>query len=227
VDFVPPASDYDRYIRSERKMFHYHPERGSAAREATRGLVVERVLGAGQEIPPFVQDGMAFGVGIDLRPEVGRVGRELFAAVRPGARVTFGRAAAESLPFAAEVFDVVVSRVALPYSDNASALDEMARVLWPSGLLLLKIHHAFFYVRQMGQALPTGNVRAFLSGARVLVAGAIYHLTGHQPRTRIIGRETFQTPWLLRRELARRSLTIVVELPDTNWATPSLVIRKK
>ena len=62
---------------------------------------------------------------------------------------------------------------------------------------------------------------------RVLAVGAIYHLTGSQPDTRLIGNETFQTRWLLRRELSRRGFDIERERPDSNPRTPAFIISKE
>jgi ubiquinone/menaquinone biosynthesis C-methylase UbiE len=137
---------YDAYVRREWELFEGDGSRASASLEALGGARVERVLdvgcGAGQELLPFVQGRGAVGVGVDVAPETGRAGRELFDARAPSARVAFVRAAAEALPFAAGSFDVVVCRLALPYTDNARALSEMSRVLRAGGVLILKIHHA-------------------------------------------------------------------------------------
>jgi SAM-dependent methyltransferase len=154
-------------------------------------------------------------VGTDIHQEAGRAGRELYATAHPEARVAFGRAAAEALPFTSGTFDIVLTRISLPYTHNASALDEMAPVLRPGGLLVLKIRHALFYLRQLTSALRVGDLQSFLSGSRVLGVGLLYQLTGRQAGTRLIGGETFQTRWPLRRELARRGLAIVRELPDS------------
>src|SRR5205085_6774151 len=117
--------------------------------EAVAGLDARRGLdvgcGAGQELLPFAGQPGAVCIGSDVTPEAGLAGRELFASRPPAGRIAFVRAAAESLPFAAGSFDVVICRLALPYTDNARCLSELARVLRPGGVLLLKIHHARYY----------------------------------------------------------------------------------
>ncbi|HEX8293624.1 MAG TPA: class I SAM-dependent methyltransferase [Pyrinomonadaceae bacterium] len=199
------ASEYDSYVRAEWEMFVADAARARESLEAVAGLDARRVLdvgcGAGQELLPF-------------------------AARAPVGRVFFVRAAAESLPFAADSFDVVICRLALPYTDNARSLSEMARVLRPGGALLLKIHHPRFYVRDLGAAARRGDVPAAAYNARVLLAGLIYLLTGRQPRTRLPSSETFQTTRMLRRELDRRGLEIRRELRDSNPRTPSFLIVK-
>lgn len=196
--------------------------------EAARGEPIRRVLdvgcGAGQELMPFVRQG-ALGVGVDLDPSSGRYGRRLYKTHYPDARVTFLTAPAERLPFRSGAFDVVICRVALPYTDNARALGEMSRTLRPGGLLLLKIQHHLFYVGEAMAGFRKGQVLPAVHAARVIAAGAWYHLTGRQPRWP--STETSQSESLLRRELARMGLSIVTRLPDWNPETPSFAIRKE
>jgi len=226
---VKGDDEYEAYLREEWERFFADPSRAAAARGALDGLTPRRVLdvgcGAGQELYPFVADGTALGIGLDLDPRAGRVARELFVARAPAARITFVQAAAEGLPFADAAFDVVVCRLALPYLHNLRAIEEMARLLRPDGILILKLHAPRFYLRELREALPARRLDVAVHTARVLISGAIYHVTGKQPRNRLLGRETCQTAWRLRRELHRCGLRIVRELPDSNPATPSYVVR--
>lgn len=225
------ASEYDSYVRTEWEMFVADAGRARDTLEAVAGLDARRVLdvgcGAGQELLPFAQRPGAVCVGADVTPEAGLAGRELFASRAPLGRVAFVRAAAESLPFAADSFDVVICRLALPYTDNARCLSELARVLRPGGALLLKIHHARYYARKLREGLMAVQPASAVHAARVLAAGLVYRLTGRQPRTRLPSRETFQTLPLLRRELERRGLEIRRELRDSNPRTPSFLIIKR
>jgi ubiquinone/menaquinone biosynthesis C-methylase UbiE len=225
------CDDYDRYVRAEWAMLSRDATRFAAAREAVAGFSIGRVLdigcGAGQQLRPFVGDGRVVGIGIDTSPQTGVAGRHLFARDEPRARVAFVRGTAEQLPFADATFDLVVCRLVLPYTDNKLALAEMARVLRPQGALLLKFHHARFYTMELGQALSRGQIKPAIHACRVLVAGGIYHLTNLQPRGRVTGGETFQTMWLLRRELRRHRLAVRKMLPDSVPAAPSLLITRE
>jgi ubiquinone/menaquinone biosynthesis C-methylase UbiE len=216
-------SSYEAYVQAEWQLFTAHPERAAAARDAVSGMQIERVLdvgcGAGQELRPFLQSPRVLGFGIDRSEEVGVAGRRLFREHQPGSRVAFVRAAAEDLPLATSSVDVIVCRLVLPYTDNARALAEMARVLRPGGALLLKFHHVRFYFRQLATAVAEHHFKSVVHACGVLIAGAIYHLTGSQPRRS----ESFQTIWLLRRELARNGLEIRHILTDSP-ATPTLLI---
>ncbi|MCM3871177.1 MAG: class I SAM-dependent methyltransferase [Pyrinomonadaceae bacterium] len=228
--FKISATEYDNYVRAEWQQYVDHPARANESLAALEGLVVERALdigcGSGQELIPFVVKGSAFGVGVDVVPETGRVGRELFSELLDEARVSFVRSAAEALPFQTGSFDVAVCRLALPYTENDRALSEMARVLRPGGVLLLKIHHAAYYLRKAESGLRAADARSVIHALRVLTSGVLYYATNRQPRTRLTGGETFQTRGLLRRKLAPLGMSIESELPDSNPATPSFVIRK-
>jgi ubiquinone/menaquinone biosynthesis C-methylase UbiE len=225
------SADYDLYVRDEWERFVKDPARAQALLDAVAGTTISRVLdvgcGAGQELLPFVAARQAFGVGLDYSPHAGREGRRLYRAHQPSASVAFLRGAAEALPFKTGSFDVVICRLALPYTDNARALAEMARVLRAGGTLLLKFHHARYYVKKLSDGLFAGDVLSMVHSVRVLLAGAFYHVAGRQSHSRLTaGGETFQTEWLLKRELSRQRLTIRCRLPDSNPLTPSLVITK-
>jgi ubiquinone/menaquinone biosynthesis C-methylase UbiE len=223
------SSDYEKYVRAEWEMFVGDTQRGRVSLEAAAGLQVMRVLdvgcGAGQELLPFAPSA-AICVGVDLSPEAGQTGRELFGGLGFDTKVAFARATAEALPFRSYSFDLVICRLALPYTNNARALAEMARVLEPDGVLLLKIHHARFYLRKFRSGLLTHDVLSTVHAGRVLAAGLVYHLTGRQVRNRFLSSETFQTEWLLRRELGRCGLEIRQKMPSSNPSTPFFLIGK-
>jgi SAM-dependent methyltransferase len=222
-------SNYENYVRREWNMYIEDASRRKESLDAVAGIEIHRVLdvgcGAGQELLPFVSTG-ASCTGVDVTPEVGLAGRKLFSDLGLGARVAFVQAAAESLPFADGSFDLVICRLALPYTDNGRCLSELSRALRGRGALLLKIHHARYYTRKLGNGLRGGDLSSAIHAGRVLIAGLLYHITGRQPRTRIPSRETFQTVTRLRRELARVGLQIERELHDSNPRTPSFLIVK-
>jgi SAM-dependent methyltransferase len=224
------AKDYNYYILLEFEKFVSDPSRARASLEATASTKVDRVLdvgcGAGQELLPFVKYGNALGIGIDIAPTTGQVGTEKLAAHAPEARVRFVRGSAEYLSFPDGVFDTVICRLALPYTDNARAFAEASRVLRRGGRYLLKIHGVRFYLDLLKRAIKSRNLMSMVYACRVLVAGSIYHITGRQPRTHIPSTETFQSEWLLRRELSRHGLAILSKTSDSNPLTPSFVIVK-
>ena len=229
----PPAVDparaaaYEAYVRSEWQRYLADPARAEAMRAATSGLAVTRVLeigcGAGQELLPFARDG-AHCIGLDPFPTAGVHGRRLYAEAAPTARVDFVGAAAEALPFPDAAFDVLVCRLALPFMDNARALAEMRRVLAPRGVAIVKIHHAWYYVRHCWRGLVRLRPRMLLNAARTTLATLLYRLAGRRVATGVLGLETFQTRAGFRRCAGRAGLAIRGEMPDSNRFTPSYIL---
>ena len=221
-----PACEYEEYLRTEWRLFVDDPARAQISLAALAGRTPSRVLdvgcGAGQELLPFARASRCFGV--DLSPEVGRVGRELFHKSIPEARVSFAQATAEALPFSNASFDAIICRLALPYTHNAQALAEFARVLKTDGALLLKIHHARYYLRKFWSGLLGRDFLSMAHAGRVFLAGLVYHIVGRQVRIHLLSPETFQTEWLLRRELARCGLVITTQLAGSNPLTPFFLI---
>lgn len=191
------------------------------------GRVLDIGCGMGQMLYPFVAFKGAFGVGIDPTEQACRIGHDFYSERALSDRVKFISGKGEKLPFASASFDLVNCGLALPYMNNARALDEIERVLRPGGILLLRIHHARYYLRDLWRGLISRNLLSMLHAGRVLAVGAIYHLTSRQTSTRILGSETFQTRWMLQRELARRGLSIEQERHDTTSPAPAFVISKQ
>ncbi len=194
-----------------------------------RNLAGARVLdlgcGVGQALLPLAAQKGALGVGVDISPLPLRMGREFYAEHVPEANITFMNAQAESLPFPSESFDVVNCGLALPYTRNARALSEVARVLRHDGIFMLKIHHALFYLRELLVGMIKADLPSIIHGGRVLTAGTIYHLRRKQPKVKYFN-ETFQTRWLLSRELAANGMVIEKEDSVCDPATPTYIIRK-
>jgi SAM-dependent methyltransferase len=222
-----PIDPYVRRIRTEWQLFADDPTRviDWTWPADLQPRVLDVGCGAAQELRPFLVDSRGFGVGIDVSPQAGPEASRLFAQQRPQDHVAFVRAAAEQLPFSNSCFDVVVCRLALPYTNNTQALAEMARVLGPGGLLFLRFHHARYYLAKLRRGVTTGRAREVLYAARVLIAGCVYHLTGVQVRGPHLDGETFQTLWLLKRELGRHGL-VVRRVLDSVPTTPHLLIAK-
>src|SRR5262249_40313564 len=205
------------------------PSRAGSLNEVVAGLEVTRVLdvacGVGQALLPLAVGNGAFGVGVDLSEMACRMGSESFATHLTEAPTAFVRGQAESLPFAADSFDVVNCALSLPYTNNRKALAEMSRVLRPGGLLILRIHHALYYTWMLQRGLTSMDIHPVVHATRVLVAGTIYHLSRRQCRVRWL-RETFQTRWLLRRDLEMAGLYIEYELAGSHPQSPTFAISK-
>lgn len=86
-------------------------------------------------------------------------------------------AVAEQLPFRDASFDGVVCSVVVPYTDEAVAVAEWARVLAPRGTVRVSYHGLGYALRQLlwGPGLP---LRFY--GLRTIVNSWFYALTGHR-----------------------------------------------
>ena len=95
-------------------------------------------------------------------------------------RVQFACAVGETLPFPDASFDLVFSRVALPYMNIPAALREIARVLRPNGVVWLSLHPPSFALATMRRALRAGNVRGAVYPLYTLLNGALLQLVDRQ-----------------------------------------------
>lgn len=102
-----------------------------------RGDVLEIALGTGRNLPHYPQ-GVRL-TGIELSPAMLEVARQRAGDL--GIQANLREGDAQSLPFADESFDTVVSTLSLcTIPDDRRALAEAARVLRPGGRLLLLEH---------------------------------------------------------------------------------------
>jgi SAM-dependent methyltransferase len=95
--------------------------------------VLDIGCGAGQTLLALDLQGIT-AVGADLDREALGLGRKL------SGKFHFVQSQGETLPFGEGCFDLVFSRVAVPYMDIPMALREMARVLRPGGSLWITLH---------------------------------------------------------------------------------------
>lgn len=222
-------ANYEEYANESLKKF---AARETAKRhllvDAVKHLKIERVLdlgcGAGHELLPFLEKTEAVCVGVDVAPELGKITAEMFAAEN---RAVFIRSKGEKLPFADASFDVVLCRVALPYMNNREALAEIARILKPDGVFLLKTHAPLFYFGMIARRLKTFSPRQIAYPLICLAASFWHLLTGRQLQKGFWrGKEIFQTRTFLEKEFAKNNLKIEGALSDDNRQTPSMVVVK-
>ena len=112
---------------------------------------------------------------------------------------------AENLPFGDEHFDLIYSRVALPYTHLSQALGEISRTLKPGGDVWLVLHTANMYTRRLRRSAMRRQFKDVAYCCFILCNGLLLHALGMQLRIR--GRlETFQTTSGMRRALRRAGL---------------------
>lgn len=193
---------------------------------------VERVLdvgcGAGYDLLQFLEKKGAFGFGIDIAKEVGKVGKDFYKETAFAEKVSFTCAKGEEIPFADESFDVVLCMVALPYMNNRKTLSEISRVLRSDGILLLKIHAPQFYFQMLKDRVKEKSLKSLVYPLIALASGCFFWLTNKQLENNFLkGKEMFLTEKLLKRELKDKRLKIKDYLPNNNRKTPAFIIIKE
>ncbi len=199
----------------------------NAVKDLSVKMVLDVGCGAGQELIPFIEKTGAFCIGIDAAAELGKVTKNFFGTFGFENRAAFTRCYGENLPFADAGFDVVLCRVALPYMNNRQTIAEVARILRPGGIFLLKTHAPAFYFGMIRQRWASFSVKQIAYPLICLTSGAWHSLTGRQLQKGFwAGKEVYQTERFLKSECAANDLQIVGHLSDTNVETPSFVIMK-
>jgi ubiquinone/menaquinone biosynthesis C-methylase UbiE len=137
-------------------------------------------------------------VGIDVDSAAIAEGSAKFPAVK----LMYG--SAEKIPLPDQAYDVVMSRVALLYTDIRVAIGEIDRVMKPGGHLFITMHDWRHYFEFLGGAIKMRALRRVLDHAYIAGASAVFAATGKVPtRPGRDTRETFQTEGGMRRELKR------------------------
>lgn len=111
---------------------------------------------------------------------------------------------AERLPYPDAFFDVVMSRVTLPYTDLPRALAEIRRVLRPGGMVFFTMHDWRHQWAFLTNAVQTCSWKRVLDHAYILVASLAYLGSGKPLARPWNGRyETFQTSARFRQSMQR------------------------
>jgi SAM-dependent methyltransferase len=191
--------DIEAYHRTELRIALDGADSRRAMPSIAAGVrsILDVGCGAGQTLIASRLGPSVRAVGLDPDFEALALGRRLGAPVQ----LVHGRG--ESLPFASGCFDMVISRVALPYMRLRSALGEMARVLRPGGTLWLLLHSLEHVAREMLGFLRVGELRPALHRLYVMANGFLANAAGIEIPSPVSGRyESFQTVAGMRRQLA-------------------------
>ncbi|MEX2302242.1 MAG: class I SAM-dependent methyltransferase [Bryobacterales bacterium] len=150
--------------------------------------VLDIGCGAGQTLIAAYPDRVSYGLDIDVGA--------LALGGRLTKRVRFSRGRAEDLPYSDAQFDLVISRVALPYTNFQRSLKEIRRVLKPGGGLWITLHSFSMVVRNLNLRRP----RTYVSFAYVAANSLLFHC--FQRQFSLLGKcESFQTMRGVRRVL--------------------------
>jgi ubiquinone/menaquinone biosynthesis C-methylase UbiE len=152
--------------------------------------------GIGQTFVAAGVGGERFAVGVDVDFDSLSYGRAHFRGI------AFVKAEAERLPFKDASFDLVVSRVSLPYTDIPRSISAIRRVLRNGGGIWFVLHRASMIVRRLTASLRARRVKDVLYCAYVLANGMLFHFFGLLLRAPVVRRrETFQTRGRMRKLL--------------------------
>lgn len=124
-------------------------------------------------------------------------------------------APADTVPYPDCTFDLVYSRVALPYTRLPDALSEAYRVLKPRGRIWLALHPWRVEQERLIEAARRLRVKAVLSRVPVMANSVSQHIAGRPlPLPSFVTRETFQTSRGMRLMLAEAGFT-AIEVRET------------
>ena len=133
-----------------------------------RARVLDLGFGGGDQMRELIAGGCR-AVGVEFDHALAHAGR--------GAGLTICQASAEALPFASGAFDGVVCKVVIPYTDEARAVAELARVLRPGGVARVSFHGLGYNLRYL---LTDPSSKRRFYAARVIANTLLYSLTGRR-----------------------------------------------
>ncbi len=164
---------------------------------------------------------VGFGGGEQMRQLAARGCRALGIeydsglAARGGASgLAICRAAAERLPVRTASLDGLICKVVIPYTDEAGAVAEIARVLAPGGTARLSYHGLGYSLRYL---LADRNWKRRVYGLRTIANTLVYRVTGRR-LPGFWGDTIYQATRRLRRYYAAAGLTLVEAHPAATFA---------
>jgi SAM-dependent methyltransferase len=166
--------------------------------------VLDLGFGEGTQMRALRSRGCA-AVGVEYGERQARRGIELGLPVC--------RAKAECLPIATRSLDGVICKVVIPYTNEARAVAEIARVLRPGGIARVSYHGAGYSLRYL---LTDPSWKRRLYGLRTLLNTWVYRATGRR-LPGFVGDTLYQSSRRLRRYYRHVGLQLVEEHPAATF----------
>jgi ubiquinone/menaquinone biosynthesis C-methylase UbiE len=161
--------------------------------------------GAGQTLLACNLSPDVLACGIDIDAEAVAFGQKMDRESnhKNKGQLNLSCAVGEALPFADASFEVVISRVAVPYMHIPTAVTEIARVLTPGGHLWLTLHPFQMVFDFLQRAIQSGNAKSMIYFSYALLNGAAFHCFGKLWRFPLNQQrcESFQTAGAMQRAL--------------------------
>lgn len=127
-------------------------------------------------------------VGLDINLKCLKYGHRHFS------HVTYVNGTAERLPFQTGLFDLLISRVSLPYTNIQLSLSDANRVLKADGRVWFTLHPFLMTLGHLWRAIRRLDVKNTIFQSYVIFNGLFFHFFGKQFPFIVSGRyESFQT----------------------------------
>jgi len=191
---LPATSDWARYIADDFSFADYPP----GAR------VLDVGFGGGEQMRHLLSRACR-SIGVDVDPQLVADGR------RAGLSVC--RAVAERLPFRTGTFDGVICKVVIPYTDEAVAVAELARIVRSGATARVSYHGLGYKLRYL---LTDRDWRRRVYGARVIINTCWYVVTGKR-LPGFWGDTLYQSERRLRKYYARSGFELVSTHPAARF----------
>jgi SAM-dependent methyltransferase len=162
--------------------------------------VLDIGFGGGHQMRHLLEAGCR-AYGIEHNPALAATGRV--------AGLTVCRAQAEGLPFRDGSLDGVVCKVVIPYTDEARAIAEIARVLRPDGIARVSFHGLGYSLRYL---LQGENWKRRVYAARVILNTIVYAIAGRR-LPGFVGDTLYQGRGRLQRYYRRAGLDVIRDHP--------------
>jgi len=174
--------------------------------------VLDVGCGLGQTLVAPEFSGARSRHGIDVDESAIELGRSMF----PDLVLT--RAAAEKIPYDDARFDLVFSRVALPYTNVPVALAEMSRVTRPGGRVWLALHSWRMESEVLWAACRQLAIKRLIDRAYVVANSLLLVMSGHCiPRPWSGTFESFQFARGIARVMRKLSLSEITALTGPHF----------
>jgi len=151
-------------------------------------LILDIGCGIGQTLVAANLENNKLPIGIDIDFESLLYGKKKFG------NITFINGASEHLPLKGCLFDMIISRVSLPYTNINESIKEISRILKDNGKIWLVLHPFSMTIKNLMKSIVRFQFKSIIFNIYVFVHGIVLHSWGWQfpfPTTKRY--ESFQT----------------------------------